>query len=1091
MKFTSLLISSLIVFTAYSQDQIPAPTSAAQIIEEYTAALQEENKEKALEALEKVMAGDTSYSGIQAEKSLMLLKLERYEEVIEVCKEGMKLPRSTSNQVFRLNWAYALDELDKKEEAMKVYQDLHNDFPYYKTVSNNIAALHLTNKDYDKAYKNYQDMARLFPFDGSAHFNLGVFAYNEDHFTEAFMALNMCILIDPYSDRALRSLQFLNEIANNSKGEKVPKDGFKLESDEYSELDLLIKNYIALSKKYKVPGKSQIYVAKQNHLILNQLSERKNTDYFFSQFYEPMYDKIIESEWFEQMQLLELIPSSNENHVKLVEKGMKDIRAFNTWFRAEWYELNKFHEINFRDLEGKHQVWYYDNGDVKSIGNLKTDNTENLGDFCFFGDDGVVVSEGYYGENGLNGLWKYYYDSGNKKREITYKDGDVVDTVKLFDKDGALDQEFGYSNNNRNGFFNQYYMHGGLYRAGTNKEGELDGDMKYYFKNGKKEYETTYSDGLLTGLLKEYYVTGDLYREEEYSEGKSNGKYHVYWIEGTDRAVGTKVDGEYDGAYKAYYRNEQVSDEGSFEKGERIGLWKEYYMNGKQSETGQYSNGKLEGIVKLFDMDGILYSEKSFKNDYMISYKFYDKTGKVLSEGASKKKQYTLENYHPNGTIESRGDYKANVGYVGNWESFDEYGNTTYKYSYEEGKLQGKTEKFFPIGQVEVVKHYNEGLLDGAYSKYFQHGQIEQQGYYEKGNYIGTWESYYEDGAIEWRRNFFNNNSVGENIEFDVAGKLDFTEQYDNDILLGATYYDSSSTILTEIDLKNGEGVYKKLHLNNQVGYTGRYVVNSKEGKFQWFYPNGQLQAEGIYSNNKTQGEWVGYHINGKMEYKGKYVNGYKEGVWEYFYDNGQVSDITPYLFDDIHGVDKEYNKNGTIQNETNYEFGSRHGEMKFHDDNGAFQMSRIYNRGEIVTYYYLEANGNKKEFDIVNGTAEVRAFFKNGKPSRQFNLVKGNFDGPYKAYFENGQVELDYNLVNDEREGVYKMYYDNGKLRQEINYEHGMVVGLEKVFHKNGKLKRTATYRNGKKHGPSAVYNENGTVKKKYMYYDGFRYDK
>ena len=54
MKFTSLLISSLIVFTAYSQDQIPAPTSAAQIIEEYTAALQEENKEKALEALEKI-----------------------------------------------------------------------------------------------------------------------------------------------------------------------------------------------------------------------------------------------------------------------------------------------------------------------------------------------------------------------------------------------------------------------------------------------------------------------------------------------------------------------------------------------------------------------------------------------------------------------------------------------------------------------------------------------------------------------------------------------------------------------------------------------------------------------------------------------------------------------------------------------------------------------------------------------------------------------------------------------------------------------------------------------------------------------------
>ena len=736
MKFKSLLISSLIVFTAYSQQTIPEPTSAAQIIEEYTSALEEENKEAALKALEKVMVGDSSYVGIQAERSLMLLKLERYEEAIEVCKEGLKLPRSTSSQVFRLNWGYALDELERSEEAMKVYTDLAKDYPFYKTATNNIASIQLTGKEYDKAYQTYKDMARLYPFDGSAHFNLGVYAYNEGHFTEAFMALNICIIIDPYSDRALKSLQFLNEISNNSKGEKAPKEGFKMESDEYAELDLLIKNYVALSKKYKVPGKSQIYLAKQNHLILNQLSKRKNTDYFFSEFYEPIYDKIIQAGWFEEMQLLELIPSSNENHRKIVEKGMKDIRAFNTWFRTEWYELNKFHEINYRDLKGKHQVWYYDNGEIRSIGNENPSNNENLGNFCFFGDDGVLVSEGYYGENGLNGLWKYYYESGNLKREITYKDGDVVDTVKLFDEDGALEQEFGYSNNNRNGFFKQYYKHGGLYREGTNKEGELEGPMTYYFKNGKKEYEVEYSKGLLTGLLKEYYVTGDLYREEEFTEGKSNGKYHVYWIEGTDRAVGTKVDGELDGPYKAYYRNEQLSDEGSFSKGERVGLWKEYYMNGKLSETGEYSNGKLEGLVKIYDLDGILYSEKGFKNDYMISYKFYDKTSKVISEGASKKKQYTLENYHPNGTIESRGDYKTNIGYVGYWESFDEYGNITYKYSYEEGKLQGKTEKFYPTGQLEIVKHYNEGLLDGLYTKYYQHGQIEQQGYYEEGDYV-------------------------------------------------------------------------------------------------------------------------------------------------------------------------------------------------------------------------------------------------------------------------------------------------------------------------------------------------------------------
>jgi hypothetical protein len=37
----------------------------------------------------------------------------------------------------------------------------------------------------------------------------------------------------------------LDEIANNSKAEIAPKDGFDIASDECQEIDLLIKNYVA------------------------------------------------------------------------------------------------------------------------------------------------------------------------------------------------------------------------------------------------------------------------------------------------------------------------------------------------------------------------------------------------------------------------------------------------------------------------------------------------------------------------------------------------------------------------------------------------------------------------------------------------------------------------------------------------------------------------------------------------------------------------------------------------------------------------------------------------------------------------------
>jgi len=108
--------------------------------------------------------------------------------------------------------------------------------------------------------------------------------------------------------------------------------------------------------------------------------------------------------------------------------------------------MNKHYEINYRDLKGKHQKWYLDNGSVKSVGNANANSTKSIGNFCYCGKGGVLISEGNYGKNGPNGLWKYYYESGIKKRKRTYDNWAVLDTVRLFYGEGQLDEEFGYRN---------------------------------------------------------------------------------------------------------------------------------------------------------------------------------------------------------------------------------------------------------------------------------------------------------------------------------------------------------------------------------------------------------------------------------------------------------------------------------------------------------------------------------------------------------------------------------------------------------------------------------------------------------------------
>src|SRR5690606_1371679 len=128
-------------------------------------------------------------------------------------------------------------------------------------------------------------------------------------------------------------LSFLNELSNNTKVKAEPKgNGFKLESDEFDEIDLLIENYVALGKKYPVKTQSSLYLAKQNHLIFTQLLQMESTDYFFNEFYVPFYQKVMNEGMFENMQLFQLIPSKNDKHVALVKKNNKILVDFNKWF---------------------------------------------------------------------------------------------------------------------------------------------------------------------------------------------------------------------------------------------------------------------------------------------------------------------------------------------------------------------------------------------------------------------------------------------------------------------------------------------------------------------------------------------------------------------------------------------------------------------------------------------------------------------------------------------------------------------------------------------------------------------------------------
>lgn len=544
MLFATIFVAQNLI----AQDKLPAPANTGDLLIQYDSLYNIEEYDKAYEALKKIPEGDTNYIDAQLKMTVCLGNLERYDEAIALSNRMIKAKHNQYRPQFWLNIGYNLDSKEEYQKALESYFELKKEYPYYYSVTNNIAYEYLQAKNYQASYDTYKELATIYPFSTNAHFNLGVFAFHEGHLTEAFLAFNTVILLDPGSERAFSVLGLLNELSNNTKMETTPKEGFNLESDEFSDIDVLIENYLALNDKYKVNTKSNIYLAKQNHLILSQILEKPLTDYFYNSYYTPFYRKLMQDGYYDEMQLFELLPSKGDAHKSLVEKNLPKLREFNTWIRSNWYKMHNKNEVNFMHLSGEKQFWYFNNGHIEAIGEADEEGLFK-NDVIYFYDNGVVSSYGKYQKGLKEGKWIYFDEAGDKSGEVIYKEDKVTDTVLLFYNNGKLKNKITYLNGEKTGPFIDFYLNGNKYRTGSYQNGEYSGPMTYFFKHGSVEYNLNYKKGLLEGKLEEFYADGSLYREESFNADYANGAYKLFWPSGDKRRVGNKVAGDLTGEY--------------------------------------------------------------------------------------------------------------------------------------------------------------------------------------------------------------------------------------------------------------------------------------------------------------------------------------------------------------------------------------------------------------------------------------------------------------------------------------------------------------------------------------------------------------
>ena len=334
------------------------------------------------------------------------------------------------------------------------------------------------------------------------------------------------------------------------------------------------------------------------------------------------------------------------------------------------YVLNgpfwKFYENEKTAVKGRYKmgvpegVWlyYYESGNLKMVGNL--DNKE----------------ENY---------WTYYYENGNKMKE-------------------------GLLNGQRNeGKWIYYYENGSLRKEGDYLKGQKEGNWKYFYEDSVLKASAIYENG--DGFYKEFYYDGSLKMEGPIVLGQSEGVWSYYYKQGGIKAKGLELNGKKNGHWTYYFSDGSKSSEGTYTNSQQQGEWLYYFENGRIRTSGVVTKGEREGEWILFDRDGTVKGQITYVDDKGDYSEFYD-----------------------NGQLKVEGKVLG-------------------------GKREGQWRYYYETGELEGECVFSRGI--GDYKGYYLNGDTKAEGELDGNIKKGLWKLYDKDGKVVYLRTVYDKSPQG------------------------------------------------------------------------------------------------------------------------------------------------------------------------------------------------------------------------------------------------------------------------------------------------------------------------------------------
>lgn len=145
----------------------------------------------------------------------------------------------------------------------------------------------------------------------------------------------------------------------------------------------------------------------------------------------------------------------------------------------------------------------------------------------YWEDDSTdIKAEGRIRNGVQDGMWRYYYKSGNIRGTIVFDEGKANGKAILYydEEEGGSMAQMEYDKGKRDGYYREYYKNGERKCQIEFKKDKMDGKAEFYYDSGLLKIEGQYKEGLKKGKWKHYTETGDLLDKEKWKKDKKKDR---------------------------------------------------------------------------------------------------------------------------------------------------------------------------------------------------------------------------------------------------------------------------------------------------------------------------------------------------------------------------------------------------------------------------------------------------------------------------------------------------------------------------------------------------------------------------------------